>query len=173
MPSAPARGEAVDALTKAEDDKTQPNTGERTGSWADVIGPVMRLKDVARLTGASVSSLRRERNRNRLFVLETLDGTEVVPASHFDGDRLVVGLPQVLSKLNGALFAVDSRCLALHREHWTGRVDPTTIFAWWRYTIALRRSSFQLLPGDLGKSMRPPRARHGTHLMIRRTPQIS
>ena len=50
VPSAPARGEAVDALTKAEDDKTQPNTGERTGSWADVIGPVMRLKDVARLT---------------------------------------------------------------------------------------------------------------------------
>jgi len=73
--------------------------------WGKLIGPVMRLSDVATYLNKSTARLSAEAGRGRLLVLTTKEGTKVVPASHFKEGALVAGLERVLKAMSGAPFS--------------------------------------------------------------------
>lgn len=73
-------------------------------SWRNIIGPVVRLHDLAGFVSRSESDLRDEAKRGLLMVLRTQEGTEVVPASHLADHDILKGLRPVLLTLAGAAF---------------------------------------------------------------------
>ena len=77
-----------------------PPADDRGGSWADVIGPVVRLPQVAEAIGESVDIVRGRAEARRMLILRTKNDTEVVPVSHFNDGRVVLGLDEVLVALS-------------------------------------------------------------------------
>jgi hypothetical protein len=68
-------------------------------SWSALIGPVVRLDRVADRLGDSVEVIRGRMEMERLLVLTTQRGTEVVPASHLTEHGVLPGLEGVLAGL--------------------------------------------------------------------------
>ena len=107
-----------------------PPRGRGEGAWAKLIGPVVRLDRVAELLGESVDVLRGRAELNRMLILETRRGTEVVPASHFVEGRPLPGLDDVTQSLAGTDWTLWSRAgwLATPLDGLGGR----TVIGWLR-----------------------------------------
>lgn len=73
-------------------------------SWRDVIGPVVRIRDLTTYVSRSETDLRAEAERGLLMVLRTQEGTEVVPVSHLADHDILPGLRPVLQTLAEAAF---------------------------------------------------------------------
>lgn len=73
-------------------------------SWHSVIGPVVRIRDVATYVSRSEAGLRADAKRGLLMVLRTQEGTEVIPVSHLADHDILPGLRPVLRTLAEAAF---------------------------------------------------------------------
>lgn len=68
--------------------------------WAEVLGPVYRPSQLARLFGGvSRQALADRERRGTLFGLRTADGHVVYPAWQLQGGQIVPGLPEVIRTL--------------------------------------------------------------------------
>ena len=99
--------DAIDAsfgITEAQDvvAKPLPGTSAINGSvssWAELLGPLVRLDQLAQRWSISEQSLVRRARRGRLLVLTTRDGVNAVPLSHLRERGLVPGLEAVIKHL--------------------------------------------------------------------------
>lgn len=88
-----------------------------SSSWAQVVGPVVRLEDVAQSLERTLPKLRSDARHHRLLILTTREGTEVVPANHFAEGSLVPSLADVIEQLRLAPFSEWTKAAWLASPH--------------------------------------------------------
>jgi hypothetical protein len=97
-------------------------------SWADVVGPVVKLERVAEVLGVSADTLRRRAELGRLLILRTRRGTEVMPANHFLNSGVMPGLEGVLEALQETDWSLWSRAAWLVTP--LGGLGGRTVIDW-------------------------------------------
>lgn len=95
---------AIDASsgTSEIDGKKRPQISKVNSSfssWAALLGPLVRLDQLAHRWGISEQSLARRARRGQLLILTTRDGVRAVPLSHLREGGIIPGLEPVIRRL--------------------------------------------------------------------------